>query len=257
VNYVRSHDDIGWTFDDDDARSLGIDPQGHRAFLNSFFIGTFPGSFSRGLPFQENKLTGDARVSGTSASLAGLEKGIVSQDPDEIEYAARKIQLLYGLAFTLGGIPLIYLGDELGMCNDYSFLEKRGKAHDSRWVHRVRFSPEAYERRHEEKAIEHIVYEKIQQLVRARTSSPMFAVGEYNVHFAADAHLFVCDRILYDQRVIICANFSDTPSVITTDDHILDHEKTYKDMLSGRLITQEAELQAWEFMLLEELSYER
>jgi hypothetical protein len=57
--------------------------------------------------------------------------------------------------------------------------------------------------------------------------------------------------------VIICANFSDTPSVITKDDHILDHEKTYKDMLSGRLITQEAELQAWEFMLLEELSHER
>jgi amylosucrase len=257
VNYVRSHDDIGWTFDDDDARSLGIDPQGHRAFLNSFFIGTFPGSFGRGLPFQENRLTGDARVSGTCASLTGLEKGIVSQNHGEIEFAARKIQLLYGLAFTLGGIPLIYLGDELGSCNDYSFLEKKGKAHDSRWVHRVRFSQEAYERRHQEKAVEHIVYEKIRQLVKARTSSPILSVGEYDVHFAADAHLFVCDRVLYDQRLTICANFSDTPSAITKDDHILEAGRTYKDMLSGRLITQEAEFQAWEFMLLEELSHEK
>ena len=36
VNYVRCHDDIGWTFDDQDARKIGIDPVGHRKFLNKF-----------------------------------------------------------------------------------------------------------------------------------------------------------------------------------------------------------------------------
>ncbi len=34
VNYVRSHDDIGWTFDDGDAARLGLDPFAHRRFLN-------------------------------------------------------------------------------------------------------------------------------------------------------------------------------------------------------------------------------
>ena len=39
VNYLRCHDDIGWTFDDDDARAVGIDPSGHRRFLNDFYTG--------------------------------------------------------------------------------------------------------------------------------------------------------------------------------------------------------------------------
>ncbi len=75
VNFVRSHDDIGWTFADEDAAELGIDGFGHRRFLTDFYIDRFPGSFARGMPFQENPRTGDARVSGTTASLAGVEAG--------------------------------------------------------------------------------------------------------------------------------------------------------------------------------------
>jgi amylosucrase len=67
VNYVRSHDDIGWTFADEDAARLGIDAAAHRRFLSDFFIGRFPGSFARGLPFQENPRTGDSRVAGSTA----------------------------------------------------------------------------------------------------------------------------------------------------------------------------------------------
>ncbi|MCU0508530.1 MAG: alpha-amylase family protein, partial [Anaerolineae bacterium] len=76
VNYVRVHDDIGWTFDDSAAWRLGINGYDHRRFLNAFYTGKFPGSFARGLPFQENPRTGDARISGTCASLAGLEKAL-------------------------------------------------------------------------------------------------------------------------------------------------------------------------------------
>ncbi|HEY9151715.1 MAG TPA: alpha-amylase family protein, partial [Anaerolineales bacterium] len=58
VNYVRCHDDIGWTFSDEDAARLGINGGDHRRFLNEFYRGRFPGSFARGLPFQENPKTG-------------------------------------------------------------------------------------------------------------------------------------------------------------------------------------------------------
>jgi len=76
VNYVRCHDDIGWTFSDEDAAALGINAFDHRLFLNAFYTGRFEGSFGRGLAFQENPKTGDARISGTCASLAGLEKAL-------------------------------------------------------------------------------------------------------------------------------------------------------------------------------------
>lgn len=75
VNYCRSHDDIGWTFADEDALELGKNGYHHRRFLNAFFVNRHPGSFARGVPFQDNPRTGDCRISGTTASLAGLESG--------------------------------------------------------------------------------------------------------------------------------------------------------------------------------------
>jgi len=71
VNYLRCHDDIGWTFDDRDAATIGIDAYSHRQFPNDFYTGQFPGSFAPGVPFQENLESGDMRISGTMAWLAG------------------------------------------------------------------------------------------------------------------------------------------------------------------------------------------
>ena len=41
VNYVRSHDDIGWAFSDEDAALLGVNGRDHRRFLNEFYRGRF------------------------------------------------------------------------------------------------------------------------------------------------------------------------------------------------------------------------
>ena len=128
VNYVRSHDDIGWTFADEDAAELGVDGFDHRRFLNEFYVGRFPGSFARGVPFQENPKTGDARVSGTTASLAGLEAG----DP----LAVRRILLAHSIILSTGGLPQLYLGDEVGQLNDYSYVDDPAHRDDSRWVGR-------------------------------------------------------------------------------------------------------------------------
>ena len=53
VNYVRVHDDIGWTFDDAAANRLGINGYDHRRFLNAFYTGRFPGSFAAACPSGE------------------------------------------------------------------------------------------------------------------------------------------------------------------------------------------------------------
>ncbi len=107
VNYVRCHDDIGWTFDDNVAWELGINPQDHRHFLNQFFTGRFPGSFAQGVVFGENPTTGDCRVCGSLGSLVGLEKALAEQDAAAINTALQRIYLLYWITFSSGGIPLI------------------------------------------------------------------------------------------------------------------------------------------------------
>ena len=72
VTYLRCHDDIGWAVSDQDAAAAGLDGYSHRNFLNQFYSGQFAGSFGRGALFQENPVTGDARISGTAARTSPI-----------------------------------------------------------------------------------------------------------------------------------------------------------------------------------------
>ena len=98
--------------------AAGIDGFAHRRFLADFYAGRFPGSFGRGAMFQDNPATGDARISGMAASLCGIEAALESGDPGGLTAAIRRLEAMYAIAFSFGGIPLIYMGDELAMRSD-------------------------------------------------------------------------------------------------------------------------------------------
>ncbi|PWK60604.1 amylosucrase [Roseicyclus mahoneyensis] len=136
ANYLRCHDDIGWAVTDEDASAVGLSGPLHRAFLSDFYEGVFPGSFSKGELFQHDPETGDKRISGTCASLAGVERALEAGDPVALDRAIDRVLMGHALIASFGGIPLIYMGDELGMLNDYSYTTNPAHAHDSRWLHR-------------------------------------------------------------------------------------------------------------------------
>jgi amylosucrase len=218
VNYVRCHDDIGWTFDDGDATALGINGFDHRRFLNAFYTGRFPGSFARGLPFQENPRTGDARISGSLASLAGLEQALQRHDEAEIERAIRRIGLLHGMIFSVGGIPLIYLGDEVGWLNDYTYGSDPAKANDSRWVHRPLVDWTKLERRHDPATVEGRIYHHLRHLIELRKANPGFAGNQMKVINLGNDHVFAFLRSASDQRIIVLANFTERTECINTNE---------------------------------------
>ena len=165
--YVRGHDDIGWAVSAEDAAAVGWDWWNHRNFLNAFFAGRYPGSFARGALFQENPETGDARISGSAASLCGIESATT---PGETEAAIRRLILLYAVAFAFGGIPLIYMGDELALRNDPAYLDDPARADDNRWMHRPHMDWAAAERRHDPASVEGRVFTRLQELAAARTN---------------------------------------------------------------------------------------
>src|SRR3954447_12314474 len=82
LTYVRCHDDIGGAITPEDAARVGEDAYLHPRFLADWYAGEFPGSFARGARFQPDPRTGEARTSGTCASLAGLEAAIDSVGED-------------------------------------------------------------------------------------------------------------------------------------------------------------------------------
>ncbi len=134
--YIRCHDDIGWAIDDKDAAEIQWNGVEHRKFLSDFYIGDFPNSFSRGVAFQPNELTGDRRISGTLASLLGVERAVETNDQVALNLALARIRCAYAMVYSFGGIPLLYMGDELGLTNDYGFEQIAEHADDNRWMHR-------------------------------------------------------------------------------------------------------------------------
>ena len=136
ATYIRCHDDIGWAITDEDAGAVGLSGGAHRRFLADFYTGAFPGSFARGRLFQDNPATGDRRNSGTSAALAGLESALEHKDAQARDHAVQRLLLGHALIASFGGLPLLYMGDELGLLNDESYLKDPHRAHDSRWMHR-------------------------------------------------------------------------------------------------------------------------
>ncbi len=214
VNYVRCHDDIGWTFSDEDAARLNINGYDHRRFLNAFYTGRFPGSFARGLPFQENPKTGDVRISGTCASLAGLEKALADETGLEVDLAIRRILLIHAVILTVGGLPLLYLGDEWATCNDYSFRQDPAKAHDSRWVHRPFTDWGRFPLRLDPAAPEGRVYQGLRRLIALRQSTPVLGEAPTQVIETGNDHLLAYARLGERQRALVFANFSEQPQTI-------------------------------------------
>ncbi len=211
VNYVRSHDDIGWTFADEDAAELGINGFDHRRFLNAFFVNRFPGSFARGVPFQDNPRTGDCRIAGTTASLAGLEAG----DPGAVD----RILLAHAIILSAGGVPLLYLGDEVGQLNDYRYVDEPAHAEDSRWVNRPRYPARAYGQRLDPATDAGRLYGRLRHLIDVRRSTPELAGGELVGFDAKNPHVVAFQRpgLSPDGRttmVLVAANVADDPQTI-------------------------------------------
>jgi len=172
ATYVRCHDDIGWAVSDADAGALGLSGVEHRAFLSQFYSGEFDGSFAKGQVFQANPQTRDSRISGTLASLAGLEAALAAGDGQLVDLAAARIFLLHAVIFGYGGIPLIYMGDEIGLLNDQSYLSDPDLADDNRWLHRPWMSWQRAGLRHDPGTLEGRLFAGVRHLAQVRAALP-------------------------------------------------------------------------------------
>jgi amylosucrase len=217
VTYVRCHDDIGWAITEEDAAAVGEDGYAHRRFLADFYAGDFPGSFARGDRFQANPLTGDARTSGTAASLAGLEAALDSGDEAAVELAIRRILLLHAFAFAHGGLPLIYMGDELGLRNDRSYADDPARREDNRWMHRPAMDWDAAGRRHDPSTVEGRLWAGLRALAATRRSTrAVHAQGRVEPLWTGNDHVFGLFREHAGERLLLLGNFTPWPQSVLT-----------------------------------------
>ena len=210
--YVRCHDDIGWAISDEDAAQAGVSGEGHRRFLSDFYTGEFPGSFASGLAFQTNPRTGDRRVSGSGASLVGLEQALALVDDAAAALAIERLLLLHAVTFAFGGVPLLYMGDELATLNDYSYEGTPEHASDNRWVHRPQMDWGRVGERHDPGTPAGQMYAGLRELTRARGHLPQLHASVESEVFRSPnpAVLFLARR--HPVGTMLCLyNFSEHP----------------------------------------------
>ncbi|MCV2886306.1 alpha-amylase family glycosyl hydrolase [Aestuariibacter sp. AA17] len=217
VNYVRCHDDIGWTFDDNVAWQLGINPHDHRQFLNAYYTGQFEGSFANGVAFGENPNTGDCRVCGSLASLVGLEDALADNSIERIKTAIDRIMLTHAIILSIGGIPLIYSGDEVGLLNDYEYRTQPDKQHDDRWVHRIPLTDQDIAASQKQGTVQQQISARLQHLIQLRKTYPVFGAGNTTIIGTENQHVFVFLRQ---------SSASDSVSVKSQNDNNTDETPT-------------------------------
>ena len=234
-SYVRCHDDIGWAISDADAAHTGLFGASHRSFLSRFYSGLFPGSFARGLVFQYNPVTDDRRISGSLASLAGLEHTLETGSPDDLEIVLRRINMLQTAVVGFGGIPLLYMGDEIGMVNDYSYTQDPEHMADNRWVHRPMMDWEAamaaQADRHTPAGS---IYHNLKHVIEIRRRLPhMHASIESTVIPSPNKHLLLLKRAHPEGTMVQLYNFSEHRTTIDTATLRAHLNATVLEALSG------------------------
>ena len=235
ATYIRCHDDIGWAVTDEDAGALHLSGPAHRAYLSDFYEGGFPGSFAKGVLFQENPATGDKRISGSFASLAGLEK---AETPEQVDLAIQRILMGHALIASFGGIPLIYMGDELAMLNDYGYLSEASHAHDSRWVHRPEMDWAAADQRHSGQTPASQVYLGLRHiLARRRTCTDLHAAHPIRVLNTANPALFAVQRLAPTHPILCLFNFSESWQHLPADWLRVQGVTQWHDALSDGRVT--------------------
>ncbi len=177
ITYLRCHDDIGWAIDDGDAAAVGLDGAAHRSFLSDWYSGRFPGSTARGLVFQHNEATGDRRISGAAADLVGLGSALASGDPHAVDLAVARLLLAHALIFGWGGVPIVWMGDELGLLNDDEWAVVPAHADDNRWAHRPRMPWLTADDRHDLSTVTGRVFTGIRRLAQVRAGLAQLHAG--------------------------------------------------------------------------------
>ena len=218
INYIRCHDDIGLGYENQLIQELGWNPNMHRKFLLDYYCQHLDWSPSKGLMFMYNPKTGDGRITGSAASLLGLEKALELKDDALITESINKIIMMHGIILAFGGIPLIYAGDEIGTLNDYSFRNDNSKKDDSRWVNRPMQDWEIISKLDNGNLPQSKIYHMLQKLINIRKTNPVFADNNsLSLCHTGNDHILVFEKRGNGREgLLVVCNFDENAQVIET-----------------------------------------
>ncbi|MNF28617.1 Amylosucrase [compost metagenome] len=246
INYARCHDDIGLGFDDRLVGELGLDSLQHRLYILKHYCDGFNGSFALGQRFMIEHETGNARLSGSMGALCGLERALKENNEREIKLAIKRINLQHAIILSLGGLPMIYSGDEVALPNNYEYLNDENKKHDNRWLHRSKMDWSLVENIAKSPSAQAQVYRQLKALIKIRKHTPAFADNN-DLQFidCENTHLLVYSKTANDgETIYVIANFSEFDTIFERSLFV----DLYDDKLFDLITESDIEIHAKNFI---------
>jgi len=237
LTYIRCHDDIVWGTLRPEAQADGLTLDQRLGAVSRFLAGTVDSSFAAGSAFQA--LTADA-VFGTNGMAAALVGFSRARNERERTYAERRLLLLYSVAFCFGGLPLIYMGDELAQGNDESEANASLRQADGRWLQRPVFDEQRLALRHDALSVPGRVFARVHRLVECRRNQSALAANvSRRVVPALDPALLILAR---GERLVIAMNFSNDVKQV---DVAIFGGGDWLDCLENTVVNKVIELEPW------------
>ena len=214
-NYLRCHDDIGWGLDYPWLFRQDQNEIPHKKYLNDWFTGRWPGSWSRGELYNDDPRLGDARLCGTTASLCGIESALASGDAAALDRAVQCHLMLHAWMLSQSGIPVLYSGDELGRLKDCSYHDDPDKAADSRYLHRGDFQWDQAALCRDESTLPGRIFQALRRLEKIRGKEQVFrADAEVTLpNSGSDSVLVLCRRY-GEEELVAFFNFSECAQTV-------------------------------------------
>ena len=183
----------------------------------------------RGELYNDDPTLGDARLCGTTASLCGVEAAEYEGNADKLDKAIRLDLALHAFLFSQSGIPVLYSGDEVGQCNDYSYHKDPLKADDSRYLHRGQLQWDDVAKRGDTQTPQGRIFQGIQELIGIRKDYEVFnAQADCWIIETWNDHILGIGRYYNGQKLLALFNFSEFDQTAW-----INEEETYYDLLTG------------------------
>ena len=257
LTYIRCHDDIGWNVIRPEASQKAQNAQQRLQHIAQFYAGA-ENSFANGASFQASDANAVHGTNGMSSALTGYAR---AKTPNDTELAQRRLLLLYGVSFCFGGMPLIYMGDELAQANHELYAIVPEYANDSRWLQRPFLDESSYATRHDKTTVSGNLFLKLCHFLALRRTLPMLAATASRSQFKhrnpalltffrddanADGSANASADASTTNRLLFVGNFSEKTQRFSLQElGICDSDESWLDQLTNKSYADSIEIEPW------------
>lgn len=228
MTYVRCHDDIGWNVLRPELDARGPNERERLLYASRFFSGDIANSYAQGAAFQASDNNTVHGTNGMTSALVGLSK---AGTPEEMQAATSRFLLMHALSLFVGGLPLVYMGDEWGQGNTSAEVLAARKGQDGRELHRPLFDLQGYANRLNPETLAGQIYKGLRNLVKTKQRHASLQVSQpLQVCTSAHASLLILQR---GPHALGIFNFSAQPLTFTSPPQLNSHNGGHN------LLTQE------------------